>query len=214
VSQRPRVLLADDHRIVAEGLKALLTPAFDLVGVVEDGRALLREVATHQPSVVVTDITMPQLSGLGALARLREEFPAVRVVILTMHQDLAYARRALELGASGYVLKHAAPDELVLAIRAALANRTFVTPELAGALIQAGSRDKRGAEDPAAALTPRQRDVLRLFAEGRTAKEIGAELSISARTVETHKYELMRALGIKSSAELIHFAIRHGIVAI
>jgi len=211
---RPRVLLADDHRMVAEGLKALLTPTFDLVGVVEDGRALLREAAALAPDVVVTDITMPGLSGIEALARLREEQPAVKVVVLTMHQDLAYARRALALGASGYVLKHAAPDELVLAIRAALAGRTFISPELTSALLQAAGRDPSQAQDPVAGMTPRQREVLRLFAEGRTAKEIGAELGISARTVETHKYELMRTLGVKTSAELVHFAIRHGIVEI
>jgi len=211
---RPRVLLADDHRMVAEGLKALLTPTFDLVGVVEDGVDLLREAAALRPDVVVTDIGMPNLSGMEALARLREQHPAIRVVILTMHQDVAYARRALALGASGYVLKHAAPEELVLAIRAALAGRTFVTPELTSALLQATGRDASQTRDPVAAMTPRQREVLRLFAEGRTAKEIGAELGISARTVETHKYELMRALGVKSSPELVHFAIRHGIVEI
>lgn len=211
---RPRVLLADDHRMVAEGLKALLTPVFDLVGVVEDGRALLRETAALQPDVVVTDITMPGLSGIEALARLREEHPAVRVIVLTMHQDVAYARRALALGASGYVLKHAAPEELVLAIRAALAGRTFLSPELTSLLLQAAGRDPSQAQDPVAAMTPRQREVLRLFAEGRTAKEIGSELGISARTVETHKYELMRTLGVKTSAELVHFAIRHGIVEI
>ncbi len=211
---RPRVLLADDHRMVAEGLKALLTPAFDLVGVVEDGRALLREAAALAPDVVVTDITMPGLSGIEALARLREEQPAVKVIVLTMHQDVAYARRALALGASGYVLKHAAPEELVLAIRAALAGRTFLSPELTSALLQAAGRDPQQAQDPVAAMTPRQREVLRLFAEGKTAKEIGAELGISARTVETHKYELMRTLGVKTSAELVHFAIRHGIVEI
>jgi len=211
---RPRVLLADDHRMVAEGLKALLTPAFDLVGVVEDGRALLREAAALAPDVVVTDITMPGLSGIEALARLREEQPAVKVIVLTMHQDVAYARRALALGASGYVLKHGAPEELVLAIRAALAGRTFLSPELTSALLQAAGRDPQQAQDPVAAMTPRQREVLRLFAEGKTAKEIGAELGISARTVETHKYELMRTLGVKTSAELVHFAIRHGIVEI
>lgn len=209
---RPRVLLADDHRMVAEGLRALLSPEFDLVGVVEDGLALLKQAAVLQPEVVVTDITMPQLSGLEALVRLRRELPAIRVVILTMHHDTAYARRALSLGASAYVLKHAAPEELVLAIRAALAHRVFVSPELADVHSQVGDRESPGGADPAAAMTPRQREVLRRLAEGRTAKEIGADLGISARTVETHKYELMHALGIKTSAELVHFAIRHGIV--
>ena len=211
---RPRILLADDHRMVAEGLKALLSSEFDLVGMVEDGRALLREAAALRPDVVVTDITMPQLSGMEALAWLREELPSIRVVILTMHQDLAYARRALALGASGYVLKHAAPEQLVLAIRAALAGQTFLSPEVTNALLQAAGRDPKRVSDPVAALTPRQHEILRRLAEGLTAKEIGAQLGISARTVETHKYELMQSLGIKTSAELVHFAIRHGIVEI
>jgi DNA-binding NarL/FixJ family response regulator len=200
--------------MVAEGLKALLANDFDLVGMVEDGRELLRQAAALRPDVIVTDITMPELSGIEALARLREVDPDVRVIILTMHHDLAYARRAIALGASGYVLKDAAPEELVLAIRAALAGQTFLSPEVTSALLQAARRDPRRIEDPVAALTPRQHEILRRLAEGMTAKEIGAQLGISARTVETHKYELMQSLGIRTSAELVHFAIRHGIVEI
>ena len=211
---RPRVLLADDHRIVAEGLERLLAEDFDLVGVVADGHALLEAAAKLQPDVVVTDITMPGLNGIEALGRLRKEHPKTRVVILTMHRDLAYARRALALGASGYVLKHAAHEELVLAIRSALAGRTFLTPELAGDLLEAAGRDPSRAGDPVASLSQRQREILQLLAEGKTAKEVGALLGISARTVETHKYELMRVVGIKTSAELVHFAIKHGIVEI
>jgi DNA-binding NarL/FixJ family response regulator len=211
---RPRILLADDHRMVAEGLKALLAADFDLVGVVEDGRALIEAVQTLHPDVVVTDLTMPNLNGVDAIARLRAKHPGLRIVVLTMHRDLAYARRALALGALGYVLKHDAPEELVRAIRAALAGKLFVTPELASELLQAAVRAPARVDDPVARLTPRQREILQLLAEGRTAKEIGAQLGISARTVETHKYELMAAAGIHSSAELVHFAIRHGIVAI
>jgi DNA-binding NarL/FixJ family response regulator len=211
---RPRILLADDHRIVAEGLKSLLEPEFELVGVVEDGRALLEAAKRLQPDVIVTDLTMPNLNGIEALGRLREEYPLIRVVVLTMHRDIAYARRALALGAAGYVLKHDAPGELVRAIRTALAGRTFVTPELESELLQASGRDPGRTSDPVAQLSPRQREVLQLLAEGKTAREIGAQLGISARTVETHKYELMTTAGIKTSAELVHFAIRHGIVEI
>jgi DNA-binding NarL/FixJ family response regulator len=211
---RPRILLADDHRIVAEGLKGLLAADFELVGVVEDGRALLEAAKRLLPDVIVTDITMPNLNGIDALRRLREECPQIRVVVLTMHRDLAYARRALALGATGYVLKHDAPDELVRAIRAVLAGKLFVTPELANELLQAAVRDPARAEDPVARLSPRQREILQLLAEGKTAKEIGARLGISARTVETHKYELMASAGLRTSAELVHFAIRHGIVEI
>jgi DNA-binding NarL/FixJ family response regulator len=211
---RPRILLADDHRMVAEGLKSLLSAEFELVGVVEDGRALLDAAKALRPDVILTDLTMPNLNGIDAIALLRRDLPDVRVVVLTMHRDLAYARRALALGAMGYVLKHDAPEELVRAIRAALAGRLFVTPELADELLQASIRDPSRAGDPVARLSPRQREILQLLAEGKTAKEIGARLGISARTVETHKYELMASAGLHSSAELVHFAIRHGIVEI
>jgi DNA-binding NarL/FixJ family response regulator len=211
---RPRVLLADDHLMVAEGLKVLLAPEFELVGVVEDGRALLEAAKTLQPDVIVTDLTMPQLNGLEALRQIREAAPQIRIVVLTMHRDIAYARRALALGATGYVLKHDAPAELVRAIRATLSGRIFVTAELESALLQASVRDSPRAEDPVARLSPRQREILQLLAEGKTAREIGVLLGISARTVESHKYDLMTSAGLHSSAELVHFAIRHGIVEI
>lgn len=211
---RPRILLADDHRMVAEGLKAILTAEFDLVGVVEDGRALLDAARSLRPDVIVTDLTMPNMNGIDAIPQILAEQPNMRIVVLTMHRDLVYARRALALGATGYVLKHDAPEELVRAIRAALAGRLFVTPELASELLQAAVRDPARTEDPVARLTPRQREILQLLAEGKTAKEIGSRLGISARTVETHKYELMASAGLHSSAELVHFAIRHGIVEI
>lgn len=211
---RPRILLADDHRMVAEGLKAILTAEFDLVGVVEDGRALLEAARSLRPDVIVTDLTMPNMNGIDAIPQILAEQPNMRIVVLTMHRDLVYARRALALGATGYVLKHDAPEELVRAIRAALAGRLFVTPELASELLQAAVRDPARTEDPVARLTPRQREILQLLAEGKTAKEIGSRLGISARTVETHKYELMASAGLHSSAELVHFAIRHGIVEI
>lgn len=211
---RPRVLLADDHRMVAEGLKSLLSADFELVGVVEDGRALLESARKLRPDVIVADITMPHLNGLDALAVLRKENPGVKVVILTMHQEPAYARRALEAGAAAYVLKHSAPAELITAIRAALRDATYLSPAVAGGVIQALQRGDAVAADPATRLTVRQREILQLLAEGRSAKEIAATLGISSRTVEFHKYQMMETLGIQHSAELIHFAIKHGIVAI
>jgi DNA-binding NarL/FixJ family response regulator len=212
--KRPRVLLADDHRIVAEGLKSLLTPEFDLVGVVEDGRALVEEAKRLKPDVIVADISMPNLNGIDAVAQLRQHDKEVKVVFLTMHQEVVYARRALDAGASGYVLKHSAPAELVAAIRAALEGKTFVTPSLAGEVLLDMTREPAGARDPVASLTPRQRQILQLLAEGRSAKEIGEALGISSRTVEFHKYQMMEALNLHTSAELIHFAIKHGIVTI
>lgn len=209
---RPRVLLADDHPIVAEGLQSLLAARFDVVGVVEDGQALLEAARKLEPDVVVADISMPLVNGLEATLRLRQELPQIKVVILTMHREEAYARRALEMGASCYVLKVAAPSELVEAIDAALAGKTFVTPELADSLAGHVRREADPAPDAAEPLTQRQREVLQLLAAGRTAKEIGAVLGISARTVESHKYELMHALGIERSAELVQYAIKHGLV--
>ena len=209
---RPRVLLVDDHRIVAEGLKSLLSEEFVLAGVVEDGRAMVETARTLRPDVIVADITMPHLNGIEALEQLKRDDPNVRVVFLTMHRDIAYARRALEAGACGFVLKHSAPAELVLAVKAALQGRTFITPTLAGELFQTIKRGPDAPVDPVASLTLRQREILQLLAEGRSAKEIATALNISARTVEFHKYRMMESIGVKSSAELITFAIRHGII--
>ena len=209
---RPRVLLADDHRMVAEGLKNLLTPEFELVGVVEDGRALVEAVRKLRPDVIVADITMPRLNGIEALAELKKDDPGVKLVFLTMHRQVTYARRALKAGASGFVLKHSAPKELVLAIRAALDGETFITPALAGEIRELRKADR--SRKDVTALTPRQREVLQLLAEGKPAKEIGDVLGVSTRTVEFHKYEMMQSLGIQNSAELIHFAIKQGIVQI
>jgi len=205
----PRVLRADDHRMVAEGLKGFLVEEFELVGIVEDGRALVTAARKLRPDVIVADISMPQMNGIDALAHLKRDNPAVRVVFLTMHRDAAYARRALEAGASGFVLKHSAPAELVLAVRAALQGRTFITPDLAAEVFRT-AKDKDA--DPLATLTPRQREILQFLAEGKSAKAIAAALGLSARTVEFHKYTLMDALGMESSAELIRFAVKHGLV--
>ena len=206
---KPRVLLADDHRIVAEGLKTLLTEEFELVGIVEDGRAMVAAARKLRPDVIVADISMPQLNGIDAMVPVKQDNPDVRVVFLTMHRDAAYARRALEAGASGFVLKHSAPAELVLAVRAALQGRTYITPDLAAEVFRTA---KEKDPNPLAALTPRQREILQLLAEGKSAKEIAAALGLSPRTVEFHKYTLMDALGMENSAELIRFAIKHGLV--
>ena len=211
---RPRVLLADDHLLVAEGLKSLLSAEFELVGVVEDGRALVEAARKLRPDVIVADITMPHLNGIDALAQLKQDDEQVRVVFLTMHPEVAYARRALEAGALGYVLKHSAPSELIAAIRAALDGKTWLTPAVAGEVLRSMKGEPEKAGDPVASLTPRQREILQLLAEGRSAKEVGAALGVSARTVEFHKYQMMERLDLHTSAELVHFAIKHGIVEI
>jgi DNA-binding NarL/FixJ family response regulator len=207
------VLLADDHLLVAEALKGLLAEEFELVGIVQDGLALVQAATALNPDVVVADITMPHMNGLDAVAQLRQVAPEIKVVFLTMHHDVAYARRAIEAGASGFVLKHSAPAELLLAITSAMQGRTFITPALAGQLLESIKREPEGAGDPVASLTARQREILQLLAEGRSAKQVAAALGISHRTVEFHKYQLMASLELRSNAELIHFAIRHGIVS-
>ncbi len=212
LARRPRVLLADDHLMVAEALKSLLAPEFDLVGVVEDGRALVEAAGRLRPDVIVADITMPHLNGIDALVHLRQHGDPVPVVFLTMHRDASFARRALDAGASGFVLKHSAPAELVTAIRAALAGQTYLTPQIAGEVLESMKQGPPQAGGSLGALTPRQREVLQLAAEGQSAKQIAAALGISPRTVEFHKYQAMEALGLHTNAELIHFAIKHGLV--
>ncbi|MDM0085471.1 response regulator transcription factor [Variovorax sp. J31P179] len=205
---KPRVLLADDHRMVAEGLKSLLAEEFELAGIVEDGLALVKAARELNPDAIVADISMPNLTGIDALVQLKRDNPQVRVVFLTMHRNPAYARRALQIGALGFVLKHSAPAELVLAVRAALEGRTFIAPDLAAEVFRTPAKKEAG---PAEALTSRQREILQLLAQGHSAKQIGAALNLSARTVEDHKYRLMETLGIENNAELIHFAIKHGL---
>ncbi|MGI9327647.1 MAG: response regulator [Pseudomonadales bacterium] len=209
---RLRVLIADDHRLVAEALQKLLEPEFELVGIVEDGLALLEMAAEKKPDVVVIDISMPGLNGIEASERLMKRDPDVRVVCLTMHREVAYARRALDAGVLGYVLKHSAPEELVIAVRAAAAGKTYVTSAIAGEVLQSIQGGDATADDPIRKLTLRQREILRLLVDGDSAKEIGKRLHISPRTVEFHKYSMMDTLSLSTSAELIRFALKHNVV--
>lgn len=205
-----KVLLADDHFIVVEGLKRLLEPEFDLVEVVDNGERLLEAAGRLHPDVVVSDISMPGMTGLDALARLKAGNPAVRMVFLTMHHNVAYAREALHAGALGYVLKHSAVAELIFAVRAAMAGHIFVSPEIAGEVFGSQS-DWTTKADPFEQLSVRQREILRLLADGYSAKVIAGRLDISPRTVESHKYKIMHTLDISNNAELIRFAMRHGL---
>jgi DNA-binding NarL/FixJ family response regulator len=212
-TKRPRILLADDHRILAEGLRSLLEPEFELVGIVGDGRALVAKAKELQPDVIVADVTMPLLNGIEAVLQLQKAEVLSKIVFLTMHQDVSYATKAFEMGASGFVLKHSAPAELVTAIREALAGRTYVTPLIARELMQAYRNGAAQRQEPAHELTARQREVLQLFAEGRSAKEVASLLQISPRTAEFHKASIMKLLGIHTTAELTQYAVRHGIIA-
>ncbi len=212
---RARVLLADDHRIFLEGLKSILEDEFDIIGMVEDGRALVKEVEKQRPDIVVSDVSMPQLNGIEATLQIKKIDPDIKVILLTMHGDATYATRGFDAGASGYVMKQAATDELITAMKEAMRGRTYVTPMIAGDLIR--SYREEGDIRPGdirGRLTPRQREVLQLIAEGMSTKEVADKLSISARTVEFHKYRMMQDLNLDTSAELIHYAIKHGIISI
>ena len=207
--RRPKVLLADDHTIVAEGLKSLLKDHYDLVGTVSDGGQLVEAARTLRPDVIVTDLSMPVLSGLDALRRLKAELLDAKVIFLTMHADARVATEAFRAGARGFLLKQGAGEELITAIEDVLNGRTYLTPRLTKDVftnLTASSRDKL-------ALTPRQRDVLRLLADGKRMKEIASILGLSTRTVETHKYEMMHTLGLGSTAELVRYALKHGVTA-
>lgn len=212
--KRTRVLLADDHKIVLDGLRSLLEPEFELAGTVEDGRALVSAAQKLSPDVIVVDISMPLLNGIEAIIQIRKIDPHVKVVFLTMHPDVTYAVRAFEAGASGYVLKHSASSELITAIHEATKGRTYVTPMIAGELVQSYKEGAHRQPDKTQPLTQRQREILQLLAEGRSTKEIASIMNISPRTVEFHKYTIMSKLNLKTSSALVQYAIKHGITTI
>jgi DNA-binding NarL/FixJ family response regulator len=212
--KKVRVLLADDHNIVLMGLKSLLEGKFEIVGSVQNGRALVKQAAALQPDVIVADISMPQLNGIEAVRQIKRTNENIKIVFLTMHPDVTYAASAFEAGASGFVLKHSAPSELVTAIHAAMKGRTYVTPLIAGDLIHSYQEGISPEKILLKTISPRQREVLQLLAEGKSAKEIASVLEISTRTVEFHKYKMMEQLGIKTSAELVQYAMKHGIISI
>jgi DNA-binding NarL/FixJ family response regulator len=206
---RPRILMADDHLMLLEAFKALLEPDFDVVGTVTDGRALLEEFSRLHPDVVLLDVAMPLLNGLDAGRQLKAQRRSVKLIYLTMNPDPDLAGEALRLGASGYVLKSSAAQELKQAIQEALRGRSYITPlitrDVVGSLIQQGTSRNE--------LTTRQREVLQLLAEGKSMKEAAAILDLTPRTVAFHKYRMMEQLRLKTSAELVRFAVQQGVVA-
>ena len=205
--RRTTVLIADDHAIVKEGLVSLLKEhEFDVVGAVGDGHELLDSARRLRPDLIVTDMSMPGPSGLDVLDRLKAERLNSKIIVLTMHRDAELATRAMRAGASGFLLKHSAGEELLTAIGQALEGRVYLTPALTKEVIERMSATTDASEPQ---LTPRQHDVLRLIVEGRRMKEIAATLQLSVRTVETHKYQMMQTLGVDSTAELVRYAIEH-----
>jgi DNA-binding NarL/FixJ family response regulator len=212
--KRTRLLLADDHKIILDGLRSLLESEFEIAGTAGDGRALVAATEQLRPDVIVVDISMPLLNGIEAVRQIKKLDKQVKVIFLTMHPDVTYAIRAFEAGASGYVLKHSASSELLTAIHEAIKGRTYVTPMIAGELLQAYQGETYGQAEEMQQLTQRQREILQLLVEGNSAKEIANLLNISPRTVEFHKYNMMSKLNLKSLSALIQYGIKHGFASV
>jgi DNA-binding NarL/FixJ family response regulator len=210
---RPRVLLADDHPLFLAGLRSLVEAECEVVGTVSDGRALVEAASRLKPEVIVLDISLPLLNGIDAARQIKKEQPEAKILILTMHANLAYLKEALAAGASGYLLKTSAREELLRALRDVLKNRIHVSPGFGEEIVDQFERRPRSFTGSQSVLTARQRQILQLVAEGRTAKEIASILSVSVQTVAFHKHQIMQKLGLHTTAELTKYAIQEGLVA-
>jgi len=207
----PRVLIADDHALVLEAIRTLLEPQCEVVATVTDGRALVESAVLLKPDVVLIDIAMPLLNGLEAVRQLKAKMPGVKLVCLTMNEDSEIGAEAMRSGASGYLLKKSAASELFHAIQEVLKGRSYITPEIARGMQETFIRDPRQVTRRTV-LTSRQREVTQLLAEGKSLKEAAHLLNVTPRTVAFHKYQIMAEMKLKSTAELVRFAIKHGIV--
>jgi DNA-binding NarL/FixJ family response regulator len=209
----PRVLVADDQAIVIEGLRRVLETDFEIVGAVANGQALVVAAGTLQPDIVITDISMPLLNGIEAARQIRKVNRNAKIIFFTIRADVTCAVEALGAGGSAYVLKGSSIAEIREAIREVLAGRTYVTPSIKGAVLKAEMERGGRREQLEGGITRRQREVLQLIAEGRTSKEIAALLNVSLRTIEFHKYRILKALGVRTTADLVQYAIKHGIAS-
>ena len=208
-----RLLLVDDHHLVRTGMRSLMQSMANLtvVGESGDGRAALELLSTLQPNIVLMDIAMPELNGLEATTRIAKDFPNTRVIILSMHASEEYVLQALRAGASGYLVKNAAPEELELAIRAVARGETYLSPAISRHVVEELLGRSTASTNPVDALTPRQREILQLVAEGKSTKQIAGSLGVSVKTIESHRAQLMERLDIRDVAGLVRFAIRHGV---
>lgn len=213
--KRSRVLLADDHTLVRAGLRKLIEsiPEIEVVGEAADGQALLELLVVTQPDLILMDIAMPGLNGLEATARITKSWPTIRVLILSMHQNEEYVRQALRHGAAAYLLKDAAPQELELALRAVLRGVTYLSAAVTKGVMDDYVQRLRSEDQPGAQLTPRQREVLQLIAEGLSTKEIARRLDLSVKTIDTHRTQLMRQLDIHEVTGLVRYAMRVGLIS-
>ncbi|HKE07061.1 MAG TPA: response regulator transcription factor [Candidatus Acidoferrum sp.] len=208
---KTRILLADDHTLVAEAIQRLLEPEFEVVGVVADGRSLVREACALKPDVALVDLNMPLLNGLDASEQLKAANPGMKIIVLTMNEDAEIAAQTMRTWASGYLLKKSAGSELVKAVREVLRGGKYITPALEEVLAELAAREPRSPE-AGRVLTQRQREVLQLLAEGRTMKEAAAILNVAARTVAFHKYRIMEDFGLANNSELLRFAMKQRVV--
>ena len=208
---KPRILLADDHMLILDGLRNLLERHYDLVGTVQDGQSVVNAARRLQPDLVLMDVAMPVLNGLQAGFRLREQLPNIKLLYVSMYGDTPYVEEALRIGASGYVLKRSGWEELSRAIEAVLAGKQYISRELSVALPQPSLHPSAAEDASMRSLTERQRQILRLVAAGYTAKEIGRMLHITSKTVEFHKGRMMRQLQLQSTVELARYALMHGL---
>jgi DNA-binding NarL/FixJ family response regulator len=211
--KRPRVLLADDHPLVLTGLRALLETECEVVGAVSDGRSLVESAMRLRPDVIVVDIGLPILNGMDAARQIKKDLPDIKILFLTMHGNLEYLKNALAAGASGYMLKTSAREELLGAVQDVVRNRLHVSPGFGEDIVEQFERHPRSITASPSILTARQREILQLVAEGRTAKEIAETLHISLQTVAFHKYQIMNKLGLRTTAELTRYAIQEGLIA-
>jgi len=209
----PRILIADDHTLVAEACKKLLDTDYDVVGTVSDGRSLVRAAAELKPHLIIVDVSMPVLNGLDAGQQIKEFLPAVKLVYVTMNHDADVAAEAFRRGASGYLLKTCAASELVTAVREVLRGRSYLSPLIARDTVDFLIRQDKKLVEEGQKLTERQREVLQLLAEGKCMKEVGDVLNLTTRTVAFHKYRIMEVLNAKSNAALVQYAIRHHLIA-
>ncbi len=210
---KARVLLADDHRLLLEAFEKLLQPDFEVVGTVGDGYALLDAALELKPDVIVLDIAMPKMNGMVAAKKLKQTMPEVKLIFLTVNEDADIASEAMRIGASGYLLKSSAASELFQAIETALEGRSYVTPMIMQEMVASLANDRQTVE-ASAKLTMRQQEVLQLLAEGRSMKEAAKLLGVSPRTIAFHKYRIMNELSLKTSADLVRYAIKHSFVSI
>ena len=213
MTTRPRVMLADDHSLVLEGLAKLVMEDCELVGKVEDGRALIEAALKMEPDIIILDVSMPKLNGLDAGRQLKKRLPSSKLIFLTMHADPMYAKEAFQIGASGFLLKRSAASELKQAIHAVMKGQYYVTPAIAKDFLSACTQEIPASPALTNSLTPRQREVLQLIAEGHSTKEMASMLNVSPKTIEFHRAQIIQELGLHTSAELTRYAIAHGLIS-